>query len=117
MKIEKIYPWSAEAERSLCLCLRDDRDAIVRGVNERGLECYRLWDGDAYMVTRVEEGELTCVCYQGKRLVEACAWMRAQCQRLGLRSMRFHTTRPGLQRLLRKFDFKHAEHVFRSKVA
>lgn len=117
MKIEKIFPWSDEADRGLSMCLGRDREAIIRGVNERGLECYRLWDGQAYMVTRVQEGELTCCCYQGSRLVEACAWMRAQCQRLGLTAIRFHTKRPALERLLHKFNFEHEEHVFRCKVA
>lgn len=117
MKIEKIYPWSDEADRGLSRALRGERDEIVAGVNARGLECYRLWDGTAYMVTRVEAGELTVCCYQGGRTIEACAWVRAQCQRLGLRSIRFHTPRPALQRLLKKFNFKLDEYVYRCEVA
>jgi hypothetical protein len=117
MKIEKIFPWSPEAERGLSRSLGRDRDAIVTGVNSRGLECYRLWDGQAYMVTRVAEGELTVCCYEGARTVEACAWLRAQCQRLGIRWIRFHTERPALPRLLQKFNFQLAEYVYECEVA
>ncbi len=116
MKIEKIYPWDSEAEQGLCLTFGRDHDVIVQGVNQRWLECYRLFGGKAYMVTRVERGVLTCCCYQGERLIEATRWMRAQCQRLGLKAIRFHTQRPALQRLLREFDFKLEEYVFRFDV-
>jgi hypothetical protein len=117
MKIEKIYPWNDEAERGLSLTFGRDRDQIIEGVNKRWLECYRLFDGAAYMVTRVEKGALTCCCYQGARLIDTTRWMRAQCQRYGLREIRFHTQRPALQRLLRReFPFQLDEYVFRLEV-
>jgi len=113
MKIEKIRQWCPELDQGLSLTFGRDRDAIARGVNNGWLEAYRLWDGAAYMVTRVEHGELTCCCYQGERVIEAMRWMRATCARLGLHAIRFHTQRPGLQRLLHEFGFQLDAYVFR----
>jgi hypothetical protein len=117
MKIEKIRTWCAEAEIGLALTFGHDRDALVEGVNCGALELYRLWAGQAYMITRVDRGVLTCCCYQGARVVEAMRWMRAQCDRLGLHAIVFYTRRPALGRLLSQFHFELDEYVFRAEVA
>lgn len=117
MKIEKLRRWCPELEAGLSLTFGRDHDQIVEGVDRGWLEAYRLWDGAAYMVTRTELGVLTCCCYQGSRLVEAMDWMRARSSALGLKAIVFHTRRPALARLLRKFRFEHEEHVFRAEVA
>jgi hypothetical protein len=117
MKIEKIFPWSPELDQGLSETFAGDYAEIVQGVNARQLEAYRMWDGAAYMVTRVEKGVLTCCCYQGSRLVEAMDWMRARSSQLGLTDIVFFTKRPALQRLLRKFDFQLDAQVFRARVA
>jgi len=117
MVIEKVRPWCEELERGLADTFGHDRDAIVEGVNGGWLEAYRLWHGQAYMVTRVERGELTCCCYQGARVCEAMRWMRAQSSRLGLTAIVFFTRRPGLPRLLREFQPAAEETVYRIKVA
>jgi|SRR5581483_5882640 len=117
MKIEKIRQWTPELEAGLSQTFGRDHDLIVESVNKGWLEAYRLWDGEAYMITRVELGVLTCCCYQGGRLVEAMDWMRARSSALGLTAIVFHTKRPALARLLRKFNFQHEEHVFRAEVA
>jgi hypothetical protein len=117
MKIEKVFPWSPELDVGLSKTFAGDYDDIVLGVNARQLEAYRLWDGEAYMVTRVEKGVLTCCCYQGARLVEAMTWMYGRAASLGLTDVMFFTPRPALQRLLKKFPFKLDAYVFRAKVA
>lgn len=100
MMFEKIRQWTPELEAGLSQTLRRDRDAIAEGVNRGWLEAYRLWGGEAYMVTRVERGVLTVCCYQGKRVAEAMLWMRGRASTLGLTSILFFTQRPGLARLL-----------------
>jgi hypothetical protein len=117
MRIEKIRAWCEELEAGLSQTFAGDRDAIVEGVNGGWLEAYRLWGGEAYMVTRVERGVLTCCCYQGARVREAMRWMRAQCLRLGLSSIVFFTARPGLARLLGEFSPQLEQSVYRVKVA
>jgi hypothetical protein len=117
MKIEKIYPWCGELDQGLSEVFGNDYDAIVRGVNARHLEAYRMWDGAAYMITRVELGVLTCCCYQGARVVEAMRWMRGRSAALGLHAIVFYTQRPALARLLKEFNFELQDYVFRAKVA
>lgn len=116
MKIEKIRQWCPEVEQGLSDTFGHDHDAIVEGVNQGWLECYRLWDGQAYMVTRVERGVLTCCCYQGARVCEAMRWMRARASALGLHAIVFFTRRRGLARLLREFGPSAEETVYRIAV-
>jgi hypothetical protein len=116
VKIEKVFPWSPELDAGLSDVFGRDYAAIVDGVNRRWLEAYRLWDGEAYMVTRVEQGVLTCCCYQGTRVVEAMRWMRERSVALGLKAIDFHTRRPALARLLKEFRFQLDEYVFRAEV-
>lgn len=116
MKVEKIRQWCPELEEGLRDTFGRDHDAIVAGVNRFGLEAYRLFDGEAYMVTRVEKGVLTCCCYQGARVIETMEWMHQRSAALGLHAINFHTRRPALQRLLRRFNFQLDEYVFRAEV-
>lgn len=116
MKIEKVRQWTDELDRGLSQTFAHDYDAIVEGVNRGWLEAYRLWDGEAYMVTRVERGVLTCCCYQGARVCEAMRWMRARSVALGLSAIVFYTKRRGLPRLLREFEPEAEETVYRIKV-
>jgi hypothetical protein len=117
MKIEKVRPWCAELDQGLSETLRRDRQSLMDGVNGGWLEAYRLWDGQAYMVTRVERGTLTCCCYQGSRVVDAMRWMRARALKLGLTDIVFFTQRPALAKLLKEFNFELDDFVFRARVA
>jgi hypothetical protein len=114
VKFEKVRPWCEELDRGLAQTFGHDHDAIVAGVNSGYLEAYRMWDGAAYMVTRVEKGVLTVCCYQGERVVEAMRWMNARSRMLGLHAIVFYTRRPGLARLLKEFDFQLDDYVFRA---
>jgi hypothetical protein len=116
MKIEKLRAWSSECDEGLCYALGSDRDELVAGVNEGRLECYRLWDGEAYMITRTERGVVTCCCYQGARLREAAAWVIDRCRQIGITEVRFHTQRPALSRMLKPFHFQPVEQVFATRI-
>lgn len=116
MKIERIRQWTQEAEEGLCYALGEDRDIIAASVNAGRLELFRLFEGEAYMVTRVERGTVTVCCYQGGRTREAAEWLFEHARRLGLGRVRFHTRRPGLARLLKGKGFEHREHVFEARV-
>lgn len=119
MKIEKIHPWTGELDRGLEGTYGHDYAQIVEGVNRRWLEAYRLWDGAAYMVTRVENGVLTVCCYRGSRVLEAARWLRSRAAELKLSGFVFFTRRPGLARLLRAggLPFAQEETVYRLEVA
>lgn len=119
IQIEKIRAWTPACEAGLAAALGEDRDQIVRAVHAGALECYRLFNGAAYMVTRYEPDSsvLTVCCYQGVRAREACAWLMRECGRRGIRSLRFYTRRPALARLLKPWPFELREYVFEAQVA
>lgn len=102
MIIERLRTWTSEADIGLCYAIGADREELVAGVNRGGLELFRLWDGEAYMVTRVQRGTITVCCYQGARLLEAAAWVIARARALGLRRIRYHAKRPAIARLVRR---------------
>lgn len=117
MIIERIRTWTSEADLGLCYAVALDREELVAGVNRGRLELFRLWDGEAYMVTRVERGTVTVCCYQGARLLEAAAWVIARARELGLRRLRYHTKRPAIARLVRKaIAMQLLEHVFEAEL-
>jgi len=113
LKIQRVAGWCEEAERGLSETFGHDHDLIVQGVNAGSLELWRLWDGGAWMITRVEDRVLTCCCYQGSRVRDAMAAMIAECHRLGMRAIQFYTRRPGLARLLAEFHPEPQETVYR----
>lgn len=116
MMFEKIREWTPELEAGISQAMGRDRDALAEGVNRGWLEAYRLWGGEAYMVTRVERGVLTVCCYQGKRVAEAMLWMRGRSMQLGLSAIVFFTKRPGLARLLGPvLKFELDDYVYRAE--
>jgi len=108
--------WSAAAEAGLSETFGHDRDALVKGVECGALELWRLWSGEAWAITRVERGVLTCCCYQGR---DARAWMRwlmEQGRRMGLTAVVFYTKRRGLARMFKEYGFLEQETVYRAPV-
>lgn len=90
-----------------------DRDIIADEI-ERGIsELWRIDDGKAYMVTRMETDELVIVAFQGKGLANVAPILVETAKRHGLDSIRFHTKRPALARLLKHWQPEHVEHVYR----
>ena len=116
MEIKKISRWTKQAEQSLGETLRDDADLLKHQVNNSIAELWCI-NGESWMITRVEhlpgrKPELVVCCYKGKDLntVGDLILAQAQIQRFG--SIRFHTQRKGLNRLLSKFDFQFLESVY-----
>lgn len=116
VKWERLPTWSPELEAGLSKTLRRDRAAIVAGVNGGWLEAYRINSGEAYMITRVEKGVLTCCCFQGRGVAAVMQWMWDRCEALGLTDIVFFTQRPALARLLKQFHFELDDYVFRARV-
>lgn len=106
MKFQRV-PWNRRAHRALNLAL-DGEDHLVRReviLNKALL----LMAGDrSHVVFRVENGtELVVLCYQGENLKEFSETMISESKKIGLRSIRFHTRRPGMRRVMSRFGFKY----------
>lgn len=112
MKFEKVS-WSGEVETCLAQSAGDDLKDIARLIVTGQAECWRVNDGETYLVTRIIQDELVLVCAEGRNLVPVGHYLTAQARRLGLKSIRFHTQRPGLARLLRAFKPVEVERIYR----
>ena len=115
MNIERIKQWTAEAERGLNQTLRDDTEALKQQVNSGIAELWRI-NGDSWMISRVEQyadkNELVVCCFQGKDLLTIGTEIIGAAKEQGLHSIRFHTQRKGLNRLLKPFGFRYLETVY-----
>jgi hypothetical protein len=111
--------WSDQAAAGLAGTFGHDRDAIEAGVKCGTLELYRLERGGvvSWMVTRYESGEWTVCCYQGEGLEDLAPRMFAFARNLGLKAIRFYTSRPAIARLLSAHGFTAEETVYRAEVA
>ena len=119
MKIEKLKTWSPELDQHLAQAAGADRLDIARAVDAGALEAYRLWDGEAYLVTRFEPGpnRLTVCCYEGGRVKEFAAWFLDQCRKRGIATIRYHACSEALARLLEPLPFRIKEYVYELDVA
>lgn len=110
---EKVQQWCPEADDGLGLTLREDRATIVDGVNSGRLELWRLNAGAAWMVTRIDAGELIVCCVQGSGLRELARLVYRIAKDNQLRAVRFFTERPALaERLLNEFPVKLLGYVY-----
>ena len=71
---------------------------------------------DVAFITRIETTantkELVVVCSQGRGLAQAGEVMRKAAKSAGCKTVRFHTSRPAQQRLLKQFNFRELERVY-----
>lgn len=121
MRLLKLDAWTQPARAALEPCANSfDWPLIVQDVAEGRAELFRCSDdypaGDSYAVLRIDGGELVIVAAAGvdaHRLFEAALAIAAG---NGLRMIRFHSKRPGLERLLARFGPAEVERVYRVAV-
>lgn len=94
----------------------EDLPVILTEIEQGECEAWRVDQGKAYMVTRIEHPELVVVCLEGRGLRQIAPDIIARARRLGLRSIRFHTSRPGMGRVMQAFGFTEAERVYRTRL-
>jgi len=69
----------------------------------------QLWQVEPvglYLITRIEKEELVICCAAGQALAKAGVYVLAGAINQGVKSVRFHTKRPALARLLNKAGFR-----------
>ncbi len=86
-------------------------------------ELWRINGGAAWMITRVEGSELVVCCLAGRDLLPVCAVLYRAASLRGLSSIRFHTGRRGLARLVNRGGYgasveeiRPGERVYRVRV-
>tara|TARA_Y100001951_G_C11296191_1_gene275793 strand:- start:1643 stop:2020 length:378 start_codon:yes stop_codon:yes gene_type:complete len=118
--VERIE-WGRELIDGLGDTLGDDQASIAADV-QTGAACgWRVDDGAAYIVTRIDENasrrECVVVAVAGRDLRTITPIIYNAAQRAGCSRIRWHTQRPGLARIVaRDFDVSHVETVFSVEV-
>ena len=115
-KVERLECFDETALDGLRDTLLDDAAAIVQMVERGVAELWRINGGESHLVTRIEGGELVVMCYQGRDAVGIALVVERAARRRGIQSVRFHTNRPALQRLLSRFGFVEIERVYQVRL-
>lgn len=119
MKIFLHNTWSDQAAEGLSKTLRDDEDFLADQINT-GIA--QLWEidtdrGKSWMITRVEQDstqtELVICCFQGCDLKHVTKHIYQCAEKQGFDSIRYHTQRAGLNRLVIDLGFAPYETVYR----
>ena len=112
LKIERLDGWNNEADQSLIVSVGNDYQLIKDMVNHGSAKLYKLDDGDAWLVARVEGNELVCMCFEG---VGMAKWARAiiqEAKKAGLASVRMHTNSRAVARIARSVGATIKETVY-----
>ena len=75
-------------------------------------ECWEV--GSAALIARMDGQELVLMCLAGSDLKEIAPAIMQAARKAGATTMRFHTKRQALGRLLRVFGFEQSEVIFRA---
>ena len=104
----------AEVRERLRSTFGNDEAPIAADVKAGAAHCWEI--GQAAMITRREGSELVVVCLAGRGLKGIAPAICEAAKRAGCESIRFHTQRPGLYRLLQHVGAELREYVFEIKV-
>lgn len=111
--IEKIK-LTAEVEKTLEPAFLADADFIKDQIKSGVAELFKV--KRAFFVTRLEEKELVIVALAGENVALASQVIFDAAKRVGCQSIRFHTKRDGLARMLKNYSPEIVETVYRVKV-
>ncbi|MBX2809390.1 MAG: hypothetical protein KTR20_12245 [Cellvibrionaceae bacterium] len=114
--------WLHNATAGLSHALRDDLPALKQQVNSRVAQLWEITSdhGRSWMISRVEvhndQQELVICCYQGCDLKHIAPIIYSSAEQQGFASIRFHTQRKGLNRLIVDLGFTPYETVYRKQL-
>jgi len=108
--------WSDDAEQGLGETLRNDTELLRQQVDSGTAELWRVND-HSWMITRVEpvpgrKPELVVCCYKGRDLNTVTQHIMQAAIKNGFGSIRYHTRRKGLNRLVQDLGFEFMETIY-----
>jgi len=113
-----VTEWSESFAAAIATALGSDSDFIADEVKRGVCQAWLFVDGDetlGHAITRLEPDTLCVVAYEGNS-VEAFADMIVRiAEAKQIPHARFHTVRPGLNKLLARFNPEPLEYVMRVK--
>jgi hypothetical protein len=118
MRLERLS-WQEVAPHVPISCRGDEAD-IAAEVDAQIAEAWRINDGQAHMITRLEQNaegvELVVIALEGRGLAGLAPSIINAGRAAGARSIRFHYVRPGMLRMLKPFGFDEVERVARASL-
>lgn len=102
----------SEAVKHLKESIAGDSATLELQCKNKTAQCWKIKNGQAYMLTRNHGLELVICCMEGEKLYEITAGIIEAAKKSGFTSIRFHTKRPALARLI-KADVELVEYVYR----
>lgn len=112
--IKKEINLTADIAKVLKPAFVDDAEFIINQIQSGVAELFSV--DNAFFVTRLEDTELVIVALAGENLATAATEIFNAAQKIGCQSIRFHTKRKGLARMLKSFKPSYVETVYRVEV-
>jgi hypothetical protein len=104
MSVQRIESWDSLAA-GLGETIGSETDyRVLKDQFERGESYGYLFNGVTFVLLRPEFPELVVCCMKGAGLVEAVREIFAAAKAKGFRTVRAHTARPAMLRMIRRLD-------------
>ncbi|MBX2809957.1 MAG: hypothetical protein KTR20_15155 [Cellvibrionaceae bacterium] len=123
IKITQHTHWNESATTGLGETLRDDITVLQDQVNSKVAQLWEMGSphGTSWMITRTEQladkKELVICCYKGCDVNTVMQVVIDSAIEQGFDSIRYHTQRKGLNRLVSELNFKHLETVYQKQLS
>lgn len=98
------WHWTYSVHSALLPALGVDINEIKQEVISGECMLFLVKPSKTWVVLRVEGNELVVVAMVGSGAITVSQALYDECVKQGMNSLRFHTKRPGLARLLKKFN-------------
>ena len=116
MKFKQLPKLTGAISTRLNASLGGDGVLLAEDIEEKKAQLWECDGGDAYMITRIDRHDLVICCYEGKNVKHMMPHMIDAARKEGLKTVRFHTKRPALARLLKDYKPELSEYVFKIPV-
>ena len=112
--------WREAAVKGLGETLRDCEELLREQVENNIAELWCI-DGHSWMITRTEyfpnrQPELVVCCYKGEQVKAVTKVIYETAIKQGFGSIRYHTQRPGLNRLVSDLGFEFMESIYHKQI-
>jgi len=92
--------------------MRGEEAYFSEAIKQGECQAWRFNTTDIWMITRSEKNELVICCIEGKGLNQVAPQIIEVAKQGGFESIRFHTKRPALGRILARHGFNERERIY-----
>ena len=92
--------------------LQGEEEFFSKEIETGKSQAWKFKNKNLWMITRSEGVELVICCIEGQGLKDVASGIIEAAKSSGFESIRFHTKRPALGRMLESYGFKEQERIF-----